>query len=105
MFGFGYSYASVKRFIRQLKRRHPEVAGVMPHLPGKEAQVDFFKGPPTLHPDDGKWHRPWILRVTLSCSRHGYDEASWAQDRVHFLRAIEHAFIDFRRSPGSAAAR
>ncbi len=96
---FGYGYASVKRFARQLKRRHPEVAGVMQHLPGKEAQVDFVKGPPTLHPVDGHWHRPWILRVTLSCSRHGYEEAIWAQDRVHFLRAIENAFLEFGGVP------
>lgn len=98
-YGFGHGYASVKRFVRQLKRRRPEVAGVMPHLPGKEAQVDFFQGPPTLNTADGHWRRPWILRVTLSCSRHGYEEAMWAQDRVHFLRAIEHAFIDFGGVP------
>jgi len=65
-YGFGYGYASVKRFVRQLKRRRPEVAGVMPHLPGKEAQVDFFQGPPTLNPADGHWRRPWILHVTFS---------------------------------------
>jgi transposase len=99
-YGFGHGYASVKRFVRQLKRRHPEVAAVMPHLPGKEAQVDFFQGPPTLNPADGHWHRPWILRVTLSCSRHGYEEAIWSQDRVHFLRALEHAFLDFGGVPG-----
>jgi len=98
-YGFGHGYASVKRFVRKLKRRHPEVAAVMPHLPGKEGQVDFFQGPPTLNPADGRWRRPWILRVTLSCSRHGYEEAIWAQDRVHFLRAIEHAFIDFGGVP------
>lgn len=98
-YGFGYSYGSVKRFVCGIKKRRPEVAGVMEHPPGKEAQVDFFKGPPTLHPEDGKWHRPWILRVTLSCSRHGYEEAVWSQDRVHFLRAIEHAFIEFGGVP------
>jgi transposase len=98
-YGFSHSYTSVKRFVRLLKKRRPEVAGVMEHTPGKEAQVDFFKGPPTLNPVDGCWHRPWILRVTLSCSRHGYEEAVWAQDRVHFLRAIEHAFIDFGGVP------
>jgi hypothetical protein len=72
---------------------------VMQHPPGKEAQVDFFKGPPTLQPADGRWHRPWMLRVTLSCSRHGYEEAVWTQDRVHFLRAIENAFLDFGGVP------
>ena len=98
-FGFNAGYASVKRFVRFLKKQRPGVAAVMEHLPGKEGQVDYFQGPPTLNPEDGKWHRPWILRVTLSCSRHGYEEAMWTQDRVHFLRAIEHAFLDFGGVP------
>ncbi|MFH1087164.1 MAG: IS21 family transposase, partial [Chloroflexota bacterium] len=98
-YGFGYCYASVKRFVRRVKKRRPEVAGVMEHPPGREAQVDFVQGPPTLHPTEGRWRRPWILRVTLSCSRHGYEEAIWTQDRVHFLRAIEHAFLDFGGVP------
>jgi transposase len=49
-YGFGYEYASVKRFVRQLRKTRPEVAGVMPHPPGKEGQVDYFQGPPTLDP-------------------------------------------------------
>jgi transposase len=98
-YGFGYEYASVKRFVRRLRKTRPEVAGVMPHPPGKEGQVDYFQGPPTLDPASGRWRRPWILRMTLSCSRHGYEEAMWAQDRVHFLRAIEHALIDFGGVP------
>ena len=97
--GFTHQYASVKRYVRQIKKRHPEVAGVMEHPPGKEAQVDFFQGPPTLHPREGRWRRPWILRVTLSCSRHGYEEALWTQERAGFLRAIEHAFLDFGGVP------
>jgi len=98
-YGFGYGYDSVKRYVRRLKKTRPEVADVLEHPPGKEAQLDFFKGPPTLHPADGHWHRPWILRVTLSCSRHGYEEAIWTQDRVHFFRALEHAFLDFGGVP------
>jgi transposase len=98
-YGFGYEYASVKRFVRQLRDARPEVAGVLSHPPGKEAQVDYFQGPPTLDPVSGRWRRPWILRMTLSCSRHGYEEAMWAQDRMHFLRAIEHALIDFGGVP------
>ena len=97
--GFSHQYPSVKRYVRRLKESHPEVAGVMEHPPGREAQVDFFQGPPTLHPKEGRWRRPWILRVTLSCSRHGYEEAMWTQERTGFLRAIEHAFLDFGGVP------
>jgi len=71
----------------------------MEHPPGKEAQVDFFEGAPTLDPATGKWRRPWIFRMTLSCSRHGYEEAIWTQDRHHFIRAHEHAFEEFGGVP------
>jgi transposase len=98
-YGFGYNYASVKRFVRLLKKTHREVADVMEHPPGKEAQVDFFEGPPTLDPETGKWRRPWIFRMTLSCSRHGYEEALWHQDQAHFMRAHEHAFESFGGVP------
>lgn len=74
-YGLGYGYASIKRFVHHLKQRCSEVASVMDHPPRKEAQEDFFKRPLTLHPTDGHWRRPWILRVTLLCSWHGYEEA------------------------------
>jgi transposase len=98
-YGYGFSYSSVKRFVRTLKKTHREVADVMEHPPGKEAQVDFFEGPPTLDPETGKWRRPWIFRMTLSCSRHGYEEALWHQDQPHFIRAHEHAFESFGGVP------
>jgi len=98
-YGFSHSYSCIRRFVRGLKRSHPEVAGVMEHPPGKEAQVDFFQGPPTLCPKTGRWRRPWIFRMTLSCSRHGYEEAMWEQDHRHFLAAHEHAFANFGGVP------
>jgi transposase len=98
-YGFSHSYSCVRRFVRGLKRSHPEVVGVMEHPPGKEAQADFFQGPPTLCPKTGRWRRPWIFRMTLSCSRHGYEEAMWGQDHRHFLAAHEHAFADFGGVP------
>ena len=42
-YGTGFSYYSVKRLVHELKKRRPEVADVMEHPPGKEAQVDFLK--------------------------------------------------------------
>jgi transposase len=75
--GFGHGYDSVKRFVRAVKRRRPEVAAVMEHLPGAEAQVDFTQGPLTLDPASGRWRRPWIFRMVLSCCRHSYEEPLW----------------------------
>lgn len=61
-YGFGYGYASVKRFVHHLKRRRPEVSDVMEHPPGKEGQVDFFKD-----------HRHYILKMEDGIAR-GYCE-------------------------------
>jgi hypothetical protein len=47
-FSYGYSYESVKRYVRKLEPRR-RACGVMHSLPGEEAQVDFFQGP-----------RPWM---------------------------------------------
>ncbi len=83
----------------ELKRRRPEVADVMEHPPGEEAQVDYFQGPSTLDATTDKWRRPWMFRMTLSCSRHGYTEPMWTQDRRQFLRAHEHAFAFYNGVP------
>ncbi|MBM4448887.1 MAG: IS21 family transposase [Chloroflexi bacterium] len=92
---FTHEYASVKRFIRTVKRRRPEVAAVMEHPPGEEAQVDFFQGPVTLDSESGRWRRPWVFRMVLSCCGHSYEEPMWRQDKVSFIRAHENAFLDF----------
>jgi transposase len=90
---YPHKYASVRRYVRRLKQRHPKLVDVMEHPPGEEAQVDFFQGPPTFHEAQGRWRRPWIFRMTLSCSKHGYEEPLWTQERDGFLRAHEHAFV------------
>ena len=89
---YPYSYASVRRFVRRLKRQHPKLVDVLHHPPGEEGQVDFFQGPPTFDEAQGRWRRPWIFRLTLACSKHGYEEPLWTQERDGFLRAHEHAF-------------
>ena len=71
----------------------------MEHPPGDEAQVDFFQGPPTLDPDSGRWRRPWIFRMVLSCCGHSYEEPLWRQDQVSYIRAQENAFLDFGGVP------
>ena len=78
---YPHKYASVRRYVRRLKRQHPKLVDVMEHPPGEEAQVDFFQGPPTFDEAQGRWRRPWIFRMTLSCSKHGYEEPVWTQDR------------------------
>ena len=93
-FGYAASYESVKRFVRTLPERRQRAVGVFQCAPGAEAQVDFFRGAPTLHAQTGEWRRPWVFRMTLGHSRHGYEEAAWDQRLETFLRLHEHAFRD-----------
>jgi transposase len=96
-YDYAYSYESVKRYVRKLVRRRRAV-GVMHTVPGEEAQVDFFQGAPTLD-GAGQWRRPWVFRMTLCHSRHGYEEAVWDQKVAVFLRLHEAAFRDFGGVP------
>ena len=95
---YGYSYESVKRYVRTLEPQRRAV-GVMHSLPGEEGQVDFFQGVPTLDGKTGQWRRPWVFRMTLGHSRHGYEEAVWDQKLESFLGLHERAFRDFGGVP------
>lgn len=97
--GFAGGYLSIQRYCRRLKRQRPEVADHLEHPPGAEAQVDFFKSPALVLDPKGRWRRPWVFRMTLSCSRHGYEEALFGQAQAGFLRAHEHAFLAFGGVP------
>jgi len=90
-YGYGHSYESVKRYVRRQRKKH-RLVGVMHSAPGEEAQVDFFQGAPTLRPDTGQWRRPWVFRMTLCHSRHGYEEAVWDPKVETFLQLHERAF-------------
>jgi transposase len=92
-YDYNHSYESVKRYVRKLRRRRRAV-GVMHTIPGEEAQVDFFQGAPTLDERTGQWRRPWVFRMTLCHSRHGYEEAVWDQKVATFLGLHENAFRD-----------
>ena len=98
-YGYGASYESVKRFVRTIAPKRRAV-GVFHCAPGAEGQVDFFRGAPTLDAATGEWRRPWVFRMTLGHSRHGYEEAVWDQKLETFLRLHERAFRDFGGVPG-----
>lgn len=91
------SYDAVKRYARKLKKRNPSVYARLHSPPGKEAQVDFGQAAPTLK--DGSYRKPWLFKMTLSNSRHSYEEAVWHQDVETFIRCHEHAFQAFGGVP------
>jgi transposase len=101
--GYAHSYDSVKRYVRHLRALHHtatrRVVGVMHHAPGEEAQVDYFQGAPTWHPERQRYVRPWVFRMTLCHSRHGYEEPVWRLDLPTFLRLHERAFRALRGVP------
>jgi transposase len=97
-YGYGASYESVKRFVRTIAPRRRAV-GVFHCAPGAEGQIDFFRGAPTLDVATGEWRRPWVFRLTLGHSRHGYEEAIWDQKLETFLRLHERAFRDIGGVP------
>lgn len=97
--GFPHKYWSVKRFVKKLKRQKPEVFARIEVSAGKEAQVDFGRGAPTLDPLSGRYRRPHIFRMVLSFSRHSYEEVMWRQDIPSFIRAHENAFRSFGGVP------
>ena len=97
-YGYGASYESVKRFVRTIAPTRRAV-GVFHCAPGAEGQVDFFRGAPTLDAATGEWRRPWVFRMTLGHSRHGYEEAVWDQKLETFLRLHERAFRDIGGVP------
>lgn len=97
---YSHGYLTVQRYVRRLKKQHPEVADRMEHPPGEEGQVDFFKSKATVpDPITGRRRRPWVFRLTLSCSKHGYEESLLDQKQLGFLRAHEHAFLELGGVP------
>jgi hypothetical protein len=80
-YGYGARYESVKRFVRMITPTRRAV-GVFHYAPSAKAQVDFVRGAPTLDAATGEWRRPWVFRMTLGHSRHGYGGglASGARD-------------------------
>jgi transposase len=96
-YGYTGSYDSVKRYVRTLKAQSPKLYARIETPAGEEAQVDFGVGAPTLK--NGRYRKPWLFVMTLSCSRKSYEEVVWKQDVETFLRCHEHAFHFFGGVP------
>lgn len=87
------SYDSIKRYIRKLKQKTPDLYARIETPPGEEAQVDFGQGAPTLK--NGRYRKPWLFVMTLSNSRKSYQETVWGQDVETFIQCHENAFAFF----------
>ena len=71
--GFTARYASVRRFVRQLRGRTPvEARVVITTAPGEEAQVDYGDGPMVRHPQTAKYRRTRLFVLTLDGTRKAF---------------------------------
>lgn len=91
------SYATVSRFVRQLKA-DPESFVPMHCAAGEEAQVDFgYLG--LFERGDGTKAKVWVFCMVLSHSRLGYFEAVTDQSVETFIRCHIRAFEAFCGAP------
>jgi transposase len=95
---FTGSYDSVKRYVRKMHKRHPQYFERLPTIAGREAQVDFAKSPALVRVGDRYVH-VWLFKMTLSHSKHSYEEHVLHQDIETFIRCHEHAFKWFGGVP------
>ena len=92
-------YNSVKRFVRKIKETVPEVFAVIATEPGLEAQVDYGRGALTIHPETGKYRRPWLFSMKLSHSRKAFRKVVWKSSSRVWCELHEEAFRHFGGVP------
>jgi transposase len=91
--GFSARYASVRRFVRQLRRTAPpEARVVIITTPGEEAQVDYGEGPMVRHPEMGKYRRTRLFVLTLAHSRKAVRLLTWQSSAHIWAELHERAF-------------
>jgi transposase len=98
--GFPAAYASVMRFVRQLRgAADPEAHAVIQTAPGEEGQVDYGDGPMVRHPT-GKYRRTRLFLLTLGYSRKSVRLLTWQSSTRLWAELHERAF---RRLGGAPA--
>jgi transposase len=91
--GFGAGYASVRRYVLQLRGRRPVAARVViTTAPGEEAQVDYGGGPMVRHAETGKYRRTQLFVLTLGYSRRSVRLIVWRSSTQTWAELHERAF-------------
>ena len=91
--GFPARYASVRRFVRQLRGgTSPEARVVIITSPGEEGQVDYGDGPMVRHPQTGKYRRTRLFVLTLAHSRKAVRLLVWHSSAQTWAELHERAF-------------
>ena len=91
--GFSARYASVRRFVLQLRGRAPaEARVVITTPPGEEGQVDYGEGPMVRDAGTGKYRRTRLFVFTLGCSRKSVRLLAWRSSAQIWAELHERAF-------------
>jgi transposase len=91
--GFVARYASVRRFVRQLRGRAPiDARVVITTAAGEECQVDYGDGPMVRHPQTGKYRRTRLFVLTLGYSRKSVRLLVWHSSAQEWAALHERAF-------------
>ncbi len=98
--GFPARYASVRRFVRQLKATAPPGARVViVTTPGEEGQVDYGDGPMVRDPQTGKHRRTRLFVLTLAHSRKAVRLLVWRSSAQTWDELHEPAFVGLAARP------
>ena len=91
--GFPARYASVRRFVRQLRTPGaPEARAVITTAPAEEGQVDYGDGPMVRYPPTGKYRRTRLFVLTLGYSRKAVRLLVWQSSAQTWAELHERAF-------------
>jgi transposase len=91
--GFSAKYASVRRFVSQLRAAAPaEARVVITTAPGEEGQVDYGEGPMVRDPVSGKYRRTRLFVLTLGYSRKCVRLLVWRSSAQVWAELHERAF-------------
>jgi transposase len=91
--GFTARYASVRRFVVQLRGTRPtEARVVITTAPGEEGQVDYGDGPMVLWKATGKYRRTRLFVFTLAHSRKAVRLLTWRSSAQIWCELHERAF-------------
>jgi len=93
--GYGGSYSSVKRFVRRLRPKEPNVCIRVETAPGREAQVDFGGVGKIRDRKNGNMRQAYCFVMTLSYSRHQYAELVFDQKMETWIGCHVRAFEFF----------
>jgi transposase len=91
--GFSARYASVRRFVAQLRGATPtDARAVIMTAPGEEGQVDYGEGPMVRWPETGKYRRTRLFVFTLAHSRKAVRLLTWRSSAPIWCALHERAF-------------